>query len=67
MQTNLMGFPLSVLPKACLDCIPQAYMGRGLEHQKSYDEFDISAILNFMHHCKHFKGFTDGQSLTKVK
>lgn len=42
-------------------------MGRGIKDHKTFDEFDISAVLNFMHHCNHFKGFTAGQSLTKVR
>lgn len=71
IQTFLMGFRVDIsfkcFIKTCLDCILQAYMGRGLKDQNSFDAFDISAILNFMHHCKHFKSFTDGQYLTKVK
>lgn len=39
----------------------------GVKEHHSFDQFDITAILNFMYHCKHFKDFTAGQYLTKVK
>lgn len=42
-------------------------MLRGIKKHHSFDQFDISAILNFMYNCKHFKAFAVGQYLTKVK
>ncbi|TSK17834.1 hypothetical protein Baya_1214 [Bagarius yarrelli] len=46
--------------------VAKVYMIRGVKNHHSFDQFDISAILNFMHHCKHFKAFTESQYLTKV-
>ncbi|XP_060759962.1 uncharacterized protein LOC132870346 isoform X3 [Neoarius graeffei] len=41
-------------------------MIRGIKDHHGFDQFDISAILNFMAHCKHFKAFTEGNCLIQV-
>ncbi|KAF4075093.1 hypothetical protein AMELA_G00230700 [Ameiurus melas] len=46
--------------------VAKVYMLRGIKHHHSFDDFDISAILNFMFHCKHFTIFKGDQYLTKV-
>ncbi|KAF5901393.1 uncharacterized protein DAT39_008886, partial [Clarias magur] len=46
--------------------VAKVYMLRGIKNHHSFDQLDISSILNFMHHCKHFKGITQDQHLTKV-
>ncbi|XP_017313397.1 uncharacterized protein si:ch211-91p5.3 isoform X2 [Ictalurus punctatus] len=46
--------------------VAKVYMLRGVKDHHSFDEFDISAILNFMSRCKHFQTFTDGQCINKV-
>ncbi|MCJ8747879.1 hypothetical protein PDJAM_G00158520 [Pangasius djambal] len=46
--------------------VAKVYMLRGTKNHHSFDQFDISGILNFMCHCKHFKAFAEGQYLTKV-
>ncbi|XP_053333306.1 uncharacterized protein si:ch211-91p5.3 [Clarias gariepinus] len=46
--------------------VAKVYMLRGIKNHHSFDQLDISSILNFMNHCKHFKGFANGQQLTKV-
>ncbi|XP_027011908.2 uncharacterized protein si:ch211-91p5.3 isoform X2 [Tachysurus fulvidraco] len=46
--------------------VAKVYMIRGVKRHCSFDQFDISAILNFMYHCKYFASFTPGQYLTKV-
>ncbi|KAK3530397.1 hypothetical protein QTP86_024434, partial [Hemibagrus guttatus] len=52
--------------KANLDYLPQVYMIRGVKSHRSFDQFDVSSILNFMYHCKYFQAFAQGQYLTKV-
>ncbi|XP_058236557.1 uncharacterized protein si:ch211-91p5.3 isoform X2 [Hemibagrus wyckioides] len=46
--------------------VAKVYMIRGVKNHRSFDDFDISSILNFMYHCKHFEAFAEGQNLTKV-
>ncbi|XP_060759961.1 uncharacterized protein CXorf38 homolog isoform X2 [Neoarius graeffei] len=46
--------------------VAKAYMIRGIKDHHGFDQFDISAILNFMAHCKHFKAFTEGNCLIQV-
>ncbi|XP_060754703.1 uncharacterized protein si:ch211-91p5.3 isoform X2 [Neoarius graeffei] len=46
--------------------VAKAYMIRGTKDHHSFDQFDISAILNFMTQCKHFKAFTEGKYLIQV-
>lgn len=67
VEISLKGCFALIFMQVCLDCIPQVYMLRGVKDHHSFDEFDISAILNFMSRCKHFQTFTDGQCINKVK
>ncbi|XP_060716340.1 uncharacterized protein si:ch211-91p5.3 isoform X2 [Tachysurus vachellii] len=46
--------------------VAKVYMIRGVKSHRSFDQFDISSILNLMYHCKYFTSFTSGQNLTKV-
>ncbi|XP_051978470.1 uncharacterized protein LOC127640108 [Xyrauchen texanus] len=36
--------------------VAKAYMSRGQTQHCKFAQFDVSAILNFMYSCKHFKG-----------
>ncbi|XP_062866709.1 uncharacterized protein CXorf38 homolog [Trichomycterus rosablanca] len=46
--------------------VAKVYMIRGVQNHHSFEEFDLSSILNFMDHCKHFARFKKGDSMTKV-
>ncbi|KAF7689616.1 uncharacterized protein LOC124378015 isoform X2 [Silurus meridionalis] len=46
--------------------VAKVYMLRGIKDHHSYDQFDITSILNFMSHCKYFEPFVKVNYLTKV-
>lgn len=47
--------------------VAKAYMPRGHKQHCEFAQFDISAILNFLSACKHFKPFlTKGENVKKV-
>ncbi|XP_035390759.1 uncharacterized protein si:ch211-91p5.3 isoform X1 [Electrophorus electricus] len=46
--------------------VAKVYMPRTPKEHRSFDQFDISAILNFMSQCKHFKTFVKSDFLNKV-
>ncbi|KAL4656822.1 hypothetical protein GN956_G3880 [Arapaima gigas] len=46
--------------------VAKAYMPRGNKAHNQIEQFDISALLNFMTCCKHFQKFVKKQLLTEV-
>ncbi|KAG9262366.1 hypothetical protein AMEX_G24133 [Astyanax mexicanus] len=46
--------------------VAKVYMPRGHTDHCSFEQFDISAILNFMGSCTHFKPFVQSKDLSKV-
>ncbi|XP_076839203.1 uncharacterized protein CXorf38-like isoform X2 [Brachyhypopomus gauderio] len=46
--------------------VAKAYMPRTPRDHNSFQQFDISAILNFMDHCKHFRALIKTPLFSKV-
>uniref|UniRef100_W5L863 Uncharacterized LOC103024880 n=1 Tax=Astyanax mexicanus TaxID=7994 RepID=W5L863_ASTMX len=46
--------------------VAKVYMPRGHTDHCSFEQFDISAILNFMGSCTHFEPFVQSKDLNKV-